>query len=130
MILALLTHGAWGKALLEAAELIVGPMKDVVCFPLFPERSFKEYVEEIQTFIDKQEEDILLMADLMGGSTFHAAGKLSRADGVKAVSGLSLELLALADELRHDCSLERLPKCLVERTRDRIADMEYILGKE
>ena len=130
MILALLTHGAWGKSLLTSAELIVGPIKDVVCFPVQPDRSCKEYVNEIEGFINKNQEDILLMADLMGGSTFHAAGKLSTIDRVQAICGLSLELLILADELRREYPISALSRLLIERARDKIVDMETILGKE
>ena len=42
MEIVLLTHGEWGAELVKSAELIVGPLKNVKCFPLHPDCPLKE----------------------------------------------------------------------------------------
>ena len=41
MEIVLLTHGEWGAELVKSAELIVGPLKNVKCFPLHPDCPLK-----------------------------------------------------------------------------------------
>ena len=48
MEIVLLTHGEWGEELIKSAELIVGPLKNIKCFPLYPDCPFKEYVREAE----------------------------------------------------------------------------------
>ena len=54
MEIVLLTHGEWGAELVKSAELIVGPLKNVKCFPLHPDCPLKEYVRETQAYIEQR----------------------------------------------------------------------------
>ena len=131
MEIVLLTHGEWGAELVKSAELIVGPLKNIKCFPLYPDCPFKEYVREAQDYMEqRREEEFLLITDIRGGSTFYTAGILSRTEKIRAVSGLSMDMLILADELRQEYSVEEIVPFLIEGTKNKITDMETVLGKE
>ena len=131
MEIVLLTHGEWGAELVKSAELIVGPLKNVKCFPLHPDCPLKEYVRETQAYIEqRKEEEFLLITDIRGGSTFYTAGLLSRTEKIRAVSGLSMDMLILADELRQEYSVREIIPPLIEGTKNKITDMETVLGKE
>lgn len=131
MEIVLLTHGEWGAELVKSAELIVGPLKNIKCFPLHPDCPFKEYIRETQEYMEqRKEEEFLLITDIRGGSTFYTAGILSRTEKVRAVSGLSMDMLILADELRQEYSVREIIPPLIEGTKNKITDMETVLGKE
>ena len=115
MEIVLLTHGEWGAELVKSAELIVGPLKNIKCFPLHPDCPLKEYVRETQAYMEqRKEEEFLLITDIRGGSTFYTAGILSRTEKVRAVSGLSMDMLILADELRQEYAVGEIIPPLIE----------------
>ena len=130
MEIVLLTHGEWGAELVKSAELIVGPLKNVKCFPLHPDCPLKEYIRETQAYMEQRKEEFLLITDIRGGSTFYTAGILSRTEKIRAVSGLSMDMLILADELRQEYSVGEIIPLLIEGTKNKITDMETVLGKE
>ena len=78
----------------------------------------------------RKEEEFLLITDIRGGSTFYTAGILSRTEKIRAVSGLSMDMLILADELRQEYSVGEIIPLLIEGTKNKITDMETVLGKE
>lgn len=130
MILALLTHGEWGEVLLKSTELITGRIKDVVCFPLAPDQSFKEYLNEIQKFVNEHmDHEILFIADVAGGSTFNAAGVLSTKNNQQAVCGLSMEMLIQADELRQEYSGHEMVRQLIDISKNKIINIRLLVGK-
>ena len=131
MEIVLLTHGEWGEELIKSAELIVGPLKNIKCFPLYPDCPFKEYVREAQDYMEqRREEEFLLITDIRGGSTFYTAGifEQNRKD-----SGCQRTQHGNADIggwLRQEYSVEEIVPFLIEGTKNKITDMETVLGKE
>lgn len=131
MIFALLTHGDWGETLLRSTEGIIGRIPQVVCFPLYPDQSFKAYLNQIQEFVDSvAQEDILFMADLARGSTFNAAGVISNRNNKHAVCGLSMEMLVQADDLRNDYAGEEVVEQLILRCSENIINLRELMRKE
>lgn len=96
----LLTHGSWGVAVLESAEMIVGPIRQMHVFPLMPDQSFVEYIGSIERFIETVQEGSIIVADMFRGSTFNAAAVLNKRHHVPAMTGLDIMTIIQADELR------------------------------
>lgn len=96
----LLTHGEWGKALLESTAMITGEMQDVECYPLMPLDAVKDYSEQIEKRILALDRNVILMADLFGGTTANVAMYMAKKYGIPALSGLNMAMLAAADTWR------------------------------
>lgn len=90
----LMTHGTWGRALVESAQLVVGEIDSVHTLPLLEGQSLSDYQTEAErTVLALGAEEKILIADMMGGSPYYVAASLSRQYGCPALSGLSMELL-------------------------------------
>lgn len=104
----LLTHSHWGDALKEAAETIVGPIRNCKQFALMPEDALADYIGKIEQCIE-EEEQILMLTDLLGGTSSNVAAIFcQKNNNVMALSGLSMEMLIAADELRDEYAGEEL----------------------
>lgn len=104
----LLTHSHWGDALKEAAETIVGPIRNCKQFALMPEDALVDYIGKIEQCIEG-EEQILMLTDLLGGTSSNVAAIFcQKNNNVMALSGLSMEMLIAADELRDEYAGEEL----------------------
>lgn len=98
----LLTHSHWGDALKEAAETIVGPIRNCQQFALMPEDSLADYIRKIEQRIE-EERQILMLTDLLGGTSSNVAAIFCKKNNnIMALSGLSMEMLLAADELRDE----------------------------
>lgn len=98
----LLTHGRWGEELIKGAEMIVGSIKNIYAFPLFPEQSVKDYLSKIETVLKDMPTQAIILTDLFGGTTSNVAFVLSKKYRCHVISGLDIAMLIAADELRNE----------------------------
>lgn len=122
--LILLTHGNWGKELVEAAEMIVGKIRSCQTLGLMPEHAAADYGARLEKAMEGEEE-ILLLADIKGGTPSNiAAVYAKRKEHVQAVCGLSLEMLLAADRLRAEYSGRELTGRILEEVKEKLADLK------
>lgn len=114
----ILTHGTWGKALIESAEMIIGPVKQIYSFSLMPEQSISEYRESIVQFLNNVHEGSIIIADLFGGSTFNVAVVLCRKHKISAMSGLDITTIIEADELRKHYKGNELINAIIMKNKE------------
>ena len=95
--IVLVGHGGYAGGVLDAAELIIGPRADVRAFGLAPEQDPSELVASVRVVVGpvlEQGGDVLLLADLFGGSPANAlAGAFLGDPHVELVCGLNLPML-------------------------------------
>lgn len=89
----LLTHGGWGKALLQGASMILGKIDGVEEVALLPEMTLPEYMEKVKNVVETMPEDSLILTDIFGGTTTNVAAKLGREYNIKVYSGLCAPML-------------------------------------
>ena len=83
------THGTFAQGIQSAASIILGDMKDVdVINAYVDEISLKEKVERY--FQDKEDEQVLILTDMFGGSVNQALMPYIREKGVWLVTGINL----------------------------------------
>lgn len=123
--LLLLTHGDWGRALVESAQTIAGKIHNTHTFPLEQDKAVSEYIEEIRAFAEqKKPDEVFLISDLRGGTTSNVAAVLCHRHDLYGVSGLSMDMLLLADDLREHCeTCSQLAEQLVESGKDKIINL-------
>jgi PTS system N-acetylgalactosamine-specific IIA component len=105
-------HGPLPAAVLATAELICGPIADVVCVGLEPTESPDHYAERLRDAIGRDDRRVLVLCDLLGGTPFNVASAIARrSPRIVCVSGANLAMAveaALADGDLDDAFVERL----------------------
>ena len=89
----LLTHGDWGKYIIEAGKMIVGNVDRVSQISLNPADTFEEFYEKVEKKVSEMKEGSLIITDIFGGTTTNVAAKLSLSYNINIISGLNAPLL-------------------------------------
>nr|WP_072514713.1 PTS sugar transporter subunit IIA [Ndongobacter massiliensis] len=113
----LLSHGNLASELLQSSQMIMGEVVGVSAITLREGEDLKEYAETIKTEILKENDGLLILIDLFGGTPFMQASQiyseLDDQEKIRIVTGVNLPmLLELLSNLREK-SLEELA-CLAE----------------
>ena len=114
----LLTHGDWGKYIIEAGKMIVGNVDRVSHVALNPADTFEEFYEKVEKKVSELKDGSLIITDIFGGTTTNVAAKLSLSYNINIISGLNAPLLFEAllniDSINEDEVLDSI----VEEGRD------------
>ena len=114
----LLTHGDWGKYIIDAGKMIVGNVDRVSQISLNPADTFEEFYEKVENKVSEMKEGSLIITDIFGGTTTNVAAKLSLSYKINIISGLNAPLLFEAllniDSINEDSVLDSI----VEEGRD------------
>lgn len=89
----ILTHGEWGKYLIESAKMIVGNTDRIDFIPLYPQDTLNEFTEKVEKKVKELNNDIIFLTDISGGTTSNVAIKIAYRNNQKVISGLSAPLL-------------------------------------
>ena len=90
----ILTHGDFGRALLNTTEKIIGPVEGISI--LSNElTSMKDLLANLETIVrDLSDNEILILVDFCGGSCWHAAQVVRRnRPGMVLLSGVNLPMM-------------------------------------
>ena len=125
----LLTHGDWGKYIIEAGKMIVGNVDCVSHIALNPADTFEEFYETVEKKISSMKEGSLVITDIFGGTTTNVAAKASLSYNINIISGLSAPLLFEAllniESIDEESTLDRI----VEEGKDSCKDILKELKK-
>ncbi|CCO24252.1 PTS sugar transporter subunit IIA [Maridesulfovibrio hydrothermalis] len=107
--IVLVTHGNFGQALVEAAELIVGPQDFILSLSVDVSHGIDAAVESLKENIAKVSNGVgvLVLTDMFGGTPTNLSLSLLQGDDIEVVTGASLPMLLKALQKRND-SLEVL----------------------
>lgn len=125
----LLTHGDWGKYIIEAGKMIVGNVDCVSHIALNPADTFEEFYETVEKKISSMKDGSLVITDICGGTTTNVAAKASLNHKINIISGLSAPLLFEAllniESIDEESTLDRI----VEEGKDSCKDILKELKK-
>lgn len=121
--IVLVTHGRAGEELIRSAEMIVGPLANVVALSLLPGQDPAEFMDQLARTIDRMPPGSLVLADLFGGTPANCSAVLSRSHRISTVSGLGLPMLIEAISLRDSLSGEDLAQAVMVAARDGIRNV-------
>ena len=95
MKVLVVSHGGFAKSLVETGTMITG-LNDVSdFFVLESDKNIKEYENDISSYFEENNNEILVLADIQGGSPFNTVLKLIRQSGrnnVYIITGINLPL--------------------------------------
>lgn len=120
--IVLMTHGSFGKELIASGELILGELKDVFSISLEAEKEPMELMSELETLLQSDFDQYILLADLFGGTPCNVAARFSLEDNVIVLSGVNLPMLIEAEMARMQGSYDGLEENLMKSAREGIKE--------
>lgn len=129
----ILTHGLWGQELIKSTEMVIGGnISDIRAFPLMPEMSLAKYQAAIESTIKELPDfDILFLVDILGGTPYNISACFTQTHRqIEAISGLSMDLLITALDLRQQLPCSEIPAHLIshfEHMGNYITDLKQLL---
>ena len=91
--LLILTHGEFGKYLLQSAQMIIGETPHATAVSLCHEDSPEDFLKKVESEVANISGDIICLVDLFGGSPCNTALRLSKTRKLQIISGLNLPML-------------------------------------
>ena len=91
-VIFIINHGEFGKALIESAELIAGPLDDIYAFSLKKGMSLEDLIELVEDKL-KTEKNVIILTDLFGGTPNNVAVYLQNKYQFPLISGVNLPIL-------------------------------------
>lgn len=88
-----LTHGKFGEELIKSAEMIVGTLDNVSALSLMPDMSAEEFKTKTESYLEKNDNEIICLVDLFGGTPSNTIMYLSQKYDVTIISGVNLPML-------------------------------------
>ena len=89
----ILNHGRFGEELIKSAELIAGKTEHIHAVSLLSGMSIEEYYEEVRDYLTGVQGEILVLADLYGGTPSNVGMMLQREFSLHVVCGIHEEAL-------------------------------------
>jgi PTS system mannose-specific IIA component len=91
----LVTHGAFGQTLLEAAEMVLGPQEHCLAVGVDVGRGVDESMEAIRKAIKSVENGsgVVALTDLFGGSPTTMSLSLMKSERLEVITGVNLPML-------------------------------------
>lgn len=89
-----ITHGDYGKAMVESSKIIMGEHEGITAFGLHLGESVDELREQVRKVIEDagSDKEVLLLTDLKSGSPFNVAISLMAEYKIYHVTGVNLPI--------------------------------------
>lgn len=87
------THGQYGKAMVESAELLMGPIQHIKTFGLSLGDSVDELKDRVERAMATTKEEVLVLTDLQSGSPFNVTCALMSQYPIQHLTGINLPIL-------------------------------------
>jgi mannose PTS system EIIA component len=89
------THGEFGQALLDAAQMILGPQQGTGAVSVLVSRGVEEIVVDLKSALASLEtgQGVLVLTDLFGGTPTTLSLSLRKAVNIEVVAGVNLPML-------------------------------------
>jgi len=98
----LVTHGDFGRTLLDAAVTVLGPQEDCLAIGVDVNKGVDETMEAIRTAIQSVEHGagVLALTDLFGGSPTTMSLSLMKSEKLEVITGVNLPMVVSALQSR------------------------------
>jgi mannose PTS system EIIA component len=116
MIGALITtHGNLGNELIKAAELIKGPLSDILPVSVDQTKNLEDIKKEISNAIKKLDKGkgVLILTDLFGGTPSNISLSFMKEGKVEVLTGVNLSMVLKLSEVKEDMTLRDFA-CLIK----------------
>jgi|SRR5699024_782620 len=92
--LLLVSHGLFAEELKKSAEMILGPQENIHTVSLLPNEGEEEFSEKFDKIINDLEGNIVVLADLLGGTPANIVSKkIMSGANLKLYSGMNMPMI-------------------------------------
>ncbi|MCG4661702.1 PTS sugar transporter subunit IIA [[Clostridium] innocuum] len=128
----ILNHGRFGEELIKSAELIAGKTEHVHAVSLLSGMSIEEYYEEVRDYLTGVQGEILVLADLYGGTPSNVGMMLQREFSLLVLCGVNLPMLIelILKRNNDECTIQELMEAGLEAAKASIIQPEPIAFDE
>ena len=126
------THGNLGNELIKAAELIKGPLNNILHVSIDQTKDVEELKKEIGNAIKKLDKGrgVLILTDLFGGTPSNISLSFMKEGKVEVLTGVNLPMLLKLSELKEDMTLREFACFIKEYGQKNISLASEILSKK
>jgi PTS system mannose-specific IIA component len=126
------THGNLGGELLKVAEMIRGPLKDILHISIDQTKSVEDLKKDINGAIRKLDrgKGVLILTDLFGGTPSNISLSLLKEGKVEVVTGVNLPMLLKIADMRQKMNLQDFAHYIKDYGRKNIYLASEILNKK
>lgn len=127
----LATHGNFASGIKSSLEIILGEQETIHAIDAYVGViSFEDQLNAYLQTVNEQEDVVIIMTDLFGGSVNQKAINLVQSDNIHIVTGLNLPLLLELQLLTEEqCTKEKI-KQLIETSREQVMYVERTDAEE
>ncbi len=126
--IVLVSHGDLGDALIQATEMVTGPIEHFFSVPLLPDESPEGFEKKLATTLREIEgQEMLVLIDLLGGTPYNVAARYVLKGNVECVTGVNLPMLLELVTSRDNVSLPELAGIVAQVGREAIKNLGAIL---
>jgi PTS system mannose-specific IIA component len=126
------THGNLGNELIRAAEMIKGPLRDVLHVSVDQTKGVEDLKKEISSAIKKLDKGkgVLILTDLFGGTPSNISLSFMKEGKVEVVTGVNLPMMLKLSDIKEGMSLKDFACYIKEYGKKNISLASEILSKK
>lgn len=127
-----MTHGALSEGIVDAAELITGPVSQVKTLSLRREDNVNDLNDAFLAALQEVDtgDGVLVLTDLLGGSPCNVASMNLREKSYRVLSGVNLPMFIEALSSRDSAgSPEELQAACLEAATEGVKNINQLLGR-
>ncbi|WP_321369932.1 PTS system fructose subfamily IIA component [uncultured Desulfuromusa sp.] len=121
--IVLVTHAGLADELLHAAEMILGPIKDIAAVSISRDMGIetaKEKLEDALTLVSQNNTGVIILTDLFGGTPTNISAEFLQQGEVEILTGVNLPMLLKGVSSRHNQDLDGLTVLLKDYSQNAI----------
>lgn len=127
--IVLLTHGDFGKELLNSAGMVLGNVENCFAVSLYEDQTLDDYKSQVIKLIEEHDGNVLIITDILGGTPVNTAIELKFQYDIQIINGLSLEMFIIAYNLMETCQWENVTKEILSQMSNIKYDVCYEVNK-
>lgn len=119
----LVTHGDFGKELLNSSELIIGKLENAESISFNLGESFEKLVFQVENSIDKlleNSKDLIIFTDMYGGSPFNAVSRAMKTREFYHITGINFPLFIDIAVNRTSYNMEEIAEKIIKNGKKSI----------
>lgn len=126
------THGNLGDELIKSAELIKGPLEDIMHICIDQTKDVEDLKKEINNAIKKldQGKGVLILTDLFGGTPSNISLSFMKEGKVEVLTGVNLPMMLKLSEAKEDMTLRDFAHLIKSYGEKNIMLASEILSKK
>lgn len=118
----LVTHGDYGKELLNSSEIIIGKIEDAESISFHLGENFELLSKSVEEAIERlsKDDDLIVFTDMYGGSPFNAVSKAMKNRNFYHITGINFPLFIDIAVNRNSYSMEEIAEKIIKNGKKSI----------